>query len=179
MLSRFFVRRPIFPTNIIVRTKRTVSESPSAAANDESFITRERTAELNVKQVEDAMARVVGSCRDELVKLRIGRAHLSILDGIRVKRSDGTEQSVPINSLGTAMIKDPSTIIVNLWETSGAKALVSAVNSANLNLTAIAESAERVRITVPKYIIHILLSFYPFIFNIFPLSSFQAVKGIT
>lgn len=161
MLSRLRFTRSILSNFLFVntiRTKRTgrgAAETASAIHNNEnhtsdspSFITCERTAELNVKQVEDSMGQILGSCRDELVKLRIGRAHLSILDGIRVKKSEN-EQTVPISSIGSAMIKDPSTIIVTLWD-GHSKALVSAVNSANLNLTAIAESAERVRITVPK-----------------------------
>jgi len=79
-----------------------------------------------VKDAEVRMGKSVESLRAELVKIRTGRAHPSLLDQIMV---DYYGSETPINQVANVTLEDARTIAVAPWE----KQMVAAVEKAIIN----------------------------------------------
>ncbi len=78
---------------------------------------------------KDASARMVKSIealKNEFSKIRTGRAHISLLDHVKV---DYYGNEVPINQAATVSVSDARTLSVQPWE----KAMVSVVEKAIMN----------------------------------------------
>lgn len=67
----------------------------------------------------------------ELAKLRTGRAHPSILDGIMVVYYGN---ATPLNQVATINIEDARTLSVSAWDKSAIQAIDKAIRSADLGL---------------------------------------------
>lgn len=78
------------------------------------------------KDAEDRMKKSLEALRQELKKLRTGRAHTSLLDHITVEYY-GSE--VPLSQVANITIDDPRTLAVNPWE----KPMVSVIEKAIMN----------------------------------------------
>lgn len=78
------------------------------------------------KDAASRMAKSIENLKQELTKLRTGRAHTSLLDHIRVNYY-GSE--APLNQVASVSVGDPRTLVVSPWE----KNMVSAVEKAILN----------------------------------------------
>lgn len=78
------------------------------------------------KDAEDRMKKSIEALRQELKKLRTGRAHTSLLDHITVEYY-GSE--VPLSQVANITIDDPRTLAVNPWE----KPMVSVIEKAIMN----------------------------------------------
>jgi len=79
-----------------------------------------------VKDAEVRMGKSVESLRAELVKIRTGRAHPSLLDQVMV---DYYGSETPINQVANVTLEDARTIAVAPWE----KQMVAAVEKAIIN----------------------------------------------
>jgi len=78
------------------------------------------------KDAEDRMKKSIEALRQELKKLRTGRAHTSLLDHITVEYY-GSE--VPLSQVANITIDDPRTLAVSPWE----KPMVSVIEKAIMN----------------------------------------------
>ncbi len=78
------------------------------------------------KDADVRMGKSVDALRNELTKLRTGRAHTSLLDHITVEYY-GTE--VPLNQVGNVGVEDSRTLVVTPFE----KAMVQVVEKAIMN----------------------------------------------
>jgi ribosome recycling factor len=78
------------------------------------------------KEAEQRMQRGVEAFKDDLRKLRTGRAHAGLLDNVMVEYY-GT--NVPIKQAANVSVEDARTIVVTPWE----KNMVSAVEKAIIN----------------------------------------------
>jgi len=78
------------------------------------------------KDAEDRMKKSIEALRQELKKLRTGRAHTSLLDHITV---DYYGSVVPLSQVANITIDDPRTLAVNPWE----KPMVSVIEKAIMN----------------------------------------------
>lgn len=78
------------------------------------------------KDAASRMAKSVENLKQELTKLRTGRAHTSLLDHIRVNYYGS---DVPLNQVASVSVADPRTLVVSPWE----KNLVPVVEKAILN----------------------------------------------
>ena len=83
------------------------------------------------KDAEGRMAKSVEALRLELVKIRTGRAHPSLLDHIRVN-SYGNE--VPIKQVANVTAEDARTLAVAPWEKSMISAVEKAILQSDLGL---------------------------------------------
>jgi len=75
---------------------------------------------------ESRMGKSVDSLRAELIKIRTGRAHPSLLDQIMV---DYYGTDTPINQVANVTVEDSRTLAVAPWE----KQMVAVVEKAILN----------------------------------------------
>ena len=78
------------------------------------------------KDAGQRMAKSVASLKQELTKLRTGRAHTSLLDHITVEYYGS---QVPLNQVSNVGVEDSRTLIVTPWE----KEMVSVVEKAIMN----------------------------------------------
>jgi len=78
------------------------------------------------KDAESKMAKSIESLKTNLAKIRTGRAHPSILDGIKV---DYYGNETPISQVSSIKAEDSRTLLIVVWE----KDLVGNVEKAILN----------------------------------------------
>ena len=78
------------------------------------------------KDTESKMTKSIESLKTSLAKIRTGRAHPSILDGIKV---DYYGNDTPISQVSSIKAEDPRTLLIVVWE----KDLVGNVEKAILN----------------------------------------------
>ncbi len=77
------------------------------------------------------MAKSVESLKHELIKLRTGRAHTSLLDHITVNYY-GSE--VPLNQVASITVGDSRTLVVSPWEKNMVSAVEKAILASDLGL---------------------------------------------
>lgn len=86
--------------------------------------------EIN-KDAAARMAKSIDSLKQELIKLRTGRAHTSLLDHITVEYY-GSE--VPINQVASVTAADSRTLVVTPWEKPMVSVIEKAIISSDLGL---------------------------------------------
>lgn len=94
--------------------------------------------EEGTKKARDALKR-------ELSKLRTGRAHPSMLDGIRV---DYYGQMTPIAQMATVSVPEPRMLTVKPWEKNQAQAIDKAIREGDLGLNPQVDG-DLIRVPVP------------------------------
>jgi ribosome recycling factor len=80
------------------------------------------------------MAKSVDTLRDELRRLRTGRASTSLLEHISV---DYYGSTVPINQVASVNVEDARTLVVNPWEKQMVPVVEKAILTSDLGLTPI------------------------------------------
>lgn len=83
------------------------------------------------KDATERMQKCVAAFRNELKKLRTGRAHPSLLEHIRVEYY-GNE--VPLNQAANIALEDARTITVTPWEKTMVQAIEKAIMKSDLGL---------------------------------------------
>lgn len=100
----------------------------------------------DIKQdAETRMQKSVDNLRQELVKLRTGRAHTSLLDHITVEYY-GSE--VPLNQAATVAVADARTLTVTPWEKTMVQPIEKAIMSSDLGLNP-ATAGTVIRVPLP------------------------------
>ena len=97
---------------------------------------------------EDAKSRMqksLAALKQELAKLRTGRAHTSLLDHIHVSYY-GTE--LPLNQVASISIADPRTLSVTPWEKRMVTDVERAIMSSELGLNPVT-AGEVIRVPLP------------------------------
>jgi ribosome recycling factor len=84
------------------------------------------------KDASDRMGKCVVAYRNELKKLRTGRAHTSLLDHIRV---DYYGSEVPLSQVANIGVEDARTLTVVPWEKAMVQAIEKAIMKSDLGLT--------------------------------------------
>ena len=83
------------------------------------------------KDAGDRMAKSVASMRQELTKLRTGRAHTSLLDHIAV---DYYGSQVPLSQVSNVGVEDSRTLVVTPWEKDMVSVIEKAIMTSDLGL---------------------------------------------
>ena len=83
------------------------------------------------KDAADRMAKSVASMRQELTKLRTGRAHTSLLDHITV---DYYGAQVPLSQVSNVGVEDSRTLVVTPWEKDMVSVIEKAIMTSDLGL---------------------------------------------
>ena len=92
------------------------------------------------------MTSTIGSLVNDLSSIRTGRAHISMLDLIKVEVYG---QKMPINQLGTISVPESQMITVQVWDASNAKFVEKAIRESELNINPTIEG-QLIRVPVPK-----------------------------
>ncbi|HET6629121.1 MAG TPA: ribosome recycling factor [Woeseiaceae bacterium] len=97
------------------------------------------------KDASKRMDKSVDSLRQELTKLRTGRAHTSLLDHITVSYY-GSE--VPLNQVANVNVEDSRTLTISPWERNMVQAIEKAIMSSDLGLNP-ATAGTVIRVPLP------------------------------
>lgn len=98
-----------------------------------------------LSETEAGMQKAIEAFKNELSKVRTGRANLSLLDGIKV---DYYGTPTPLNQVASLNVADARLITVKPWEKNMLPALEKAIRSSDLGLNPVADS-EMVRLPIP------------------------------
>ncbi len=98
-----------------------------------------------IEQVKEKMESSVEAFKRELVRIRTGRASLSLLDGIKV---DAYGSMLPLDQVGTLTIPESSMIAVKPWDPQMLPAIEKAILASDLGLTP-ANDGNVIRLTIP------------------------------
>ena len=98
-----------------------------------------------IKELRDGIDKAIESFRRDLAKVRTGRAHAGMLDGIRV---DYYGVPTPISQMATVSVPEPRLITIKPWEKGQAKAIDKAIREGDLGVNPQVD-AELIRIPIP------------------------------
>jgi len=98
-----------------------------------------------LKETDDRMHKAVEVLRQELAKIRTGKATTALLDGVKV---DYYGTNVPLHQVANVSVADIHTLTVRPWEKPMIAPIEKAIQAANLGLNPIADS-EIVRVPIP------------------------------
>ncbi len=98
-----------------------------------------------IEQLKEKMENSVEAFKRELVRIRTGRASLSLLDGIKV---DAYGSMLPIDQVGTLTIPESSMIAVKPWDPQMLPAIEKAILASDLGLTP-ANDGNVIRLSIP------------------------------
>ncbi|HEB51469.1 MAG TPA: ribosome recycling factor [Desulfobulbus sp.] len=98
-----------------------------------------------IEQLKEKMESSVEAFKRELVRIRTGRASLSLLDGIKV---DAYGSMLPLDQVGTLTIPESSMIAVKPWDPQMLPAIEKAILASDLGLTP-ANDGNVIRLSIP------------------------------
>ncbi len=94
----------------------------------------------------DKMEKSMEAFRNDLSKIRTGRASLSLFDGVKV---DSYGSLMPLNQVATLTIPESRLIVIQPWDPQLLPAIEKAILKSNLGLTP-ASDGKVIRISVPQ-----------------------------
>ena len=98
-----------------------------------------------VADAKQKMEQTLAALRQDLTRLRTGRASMSILDGIRV---DCYGSQMPLNQVGTLAIPEPRMITITPWDKGVIGSIEKAIQVSDLGLNP-ANDGKIIRIPLP------------------------------
>lgn len=98
-----------------------------------------------LSELRDASSKALEGLRRDLGKLRTGRAHGGMLDGIRI---DYYGQPTPISQMATISVPEPRLLTVKPWDRSQVQAIDKALRESDLGINPQTDG-ELLRIPVP------------------------------
>lgn len=96
-------------------------------------------------ETKDRMAKSVAALKNELKRIRTGRASVSLLDGVRV---DYYGTPTPLNQIASLSVPESRLIVIQPWDVSAIKGIEKAILKSDLGLTP-SSDGKLVRITIP------------------------------
>ncbi|MDY0349861.1 MAG: ribosome recycling factor [Desulfobulbaceae bacterium] len=99
-----------------------------------------------IEQLNEKMNSSVDALKRELVKIRTGRASLSLLDDITV---DAYGTKMPLNQVGTLTIPESRLIVIQPWDPQMLSAIEKAILSSDLGLTP-SNDGKVIRLNIPQ-----------------------------
>jgi len=98
-----------------------------------------------IKDTDNKMHKATEHVRNELIRIRTGKATTNLLDGVKV---DYYGTLTPLNQVGNLSTPDIHTITVQVWDKSAIPAVEKAILNSNLGLNPI-NDGNLVRIPIP------------------------------
>lgn len=99
-----------------------------------------------IKDLRSGIDKAIEALRRDLGKVRTGRAHAGMLDGLRV---DYYGVPTPIGQMATVSVPEPRMITVKPWEKNQVKAVEKALRDSDLNLNPQVDG-DLIRIPIPS-----------------------------
>ena len=97
------------------------------------------------QDTRENMGKTIAALKNELKRVRTGRANLSILDGIRV---DYYGTSTPLNQMASLSVPESRLITIQPWDVSVIKEIEKAILKSDLGLTP-SSDGKIIRIAIP------------------------------
>jgi ribosome recycling factor len=98
-----------------------------------------------LSELKQACDKAQEALKRELAKLRTGRAHPAMLDGLRV---DYYGQSTPISQMATVGVPEPRLLTIKAWDKSQVQAIEKAIRESDLGLNPQVDG-ELIRVPIP------------------------------
>lgn len=98
-----------------------------------------------IEDAETRMKKTIESLKSDLIKIRTGRAHPSILDHITVDYYGG---QVPLNQVGNVSVEDARTLSISVWESPLVPVIEKAIMTSDLGLNPMSAGAV-IRVPMP------------------------------
>lgn len=98
-----------------------------------------------IKEAEARMVRALEALRNDLGKLRAGRAHPSLLESLKVPYYDN---DAPLNQIANITVENARTLLITPWEKSMVAAIEKAIRTSDLGLNP-ATSGNVIRVPLP------------------------------
>lgn len=99
-----------------------------------------------ILDMAEKMEKSVEAFKNELSKVRTGRASLSLLDGILV---DAYGSAMPLNQVGTMTIPESRMIAIQPWDVQMVPAIEKAILKSDIGLTPISDG-KVIRLNIPQ-----------------------------
>lgn len=99
-----------------------------------------------LKDTDGKMNKAVEHVRNELIRIRTGKATTTLLDNVKV---DYYGTLTPLNQVGNLSTPDIHTITVQVWDKTAVSAVEKAILNSNLGLNPI-NDGNLIRIPIPK-----------------------------
>jgi ribosome recycling factor len=96
-------------------------------------------------ETRESMGKSVIALKNELKRVRTGRASLSLLDGIK---ADYYGTPTPLNQMATLAVPESRLITIQPWDTSAIKEIEKAILKSDLGLTP-SSDGKIIRISIP------------------------------
>ena len=96
-------------------------------------------------ETRESMGKSVIALKNELKRVRTGRASLSLLDGIK---ADYYGTPTPLNQMATLAVPESRLITIQPWDSSAIKEIEKAILKSDLGLTP-SSDGKIIRITIP------------------------------
>ncbi|MGD8210100.1 MAG: ribosome recycling factor [Desulfobacterales bacterium] len=96
-------------------------------------------------ETRESMGKSVTALKNELKRVRTGRASLSLLDGIK---ADYYGTPTPLNQMATLAVPESRLITIQPWDTSAIKEIEKAILKSDLGLTP-SSDGKIIRISIP------------------------------
>jgi ribosome recycling factor len=97
------------------------------------------------EETRDRMGKSITALKNELKRVRTGRASLSLLDGIK---ADYYGTPTPLNQMASLQVPEPRMIAIQPWDVSALKEIEKAILKSDLGLTP-SNDGKIIRITIP------------------------------
>jgi len=101
--------------------------------------------ESTLQETKDRMGKTITDLKNELKRVRTGRASLSLLDGIRV---DYYGTQTQLNQMASLSVPESRLIVIQPWDVSAIKEIEKAILKSDLGLTP-SSDGKLVRISIP------------------------------
>lgn len=99
-----------------------------------------------LKDVEERMKKTLGSLDTAFNRIRTGRAHASILDGVQVNYYGS---GLPINQVANVVVEDARTLMISPWEKKMLTEIERAIMKADLGLNP-SNNGDVIRVPMPS-----------------------------
>ncbi|WP_136798053.1 ribosome recycling factor [Desulfosediminicola ganghwensis] len=99
-----------------------------------------------ILDMAEKMEKSVETFKNELSKIRTGRASISLLDGIMV---DAYGSAMPVNQVGTLTIPESRMIAIQPWDVQMVPAIEKAILKSDIGLTPISDG-KVIRLNIPQ-----------------------------
>ncbi|OGI44927.1 MAG: ribosome recycling factor [Candidatus Muproteobacteria bacterium RIFCSPHIGHO2_01_FULL_65_16] len=98
------------------------------------------------KEAEARMAKSVETLKNDLGKIRTGRAHPGLLEGVRV---DYYGNKSPLSQVANISVGDPRTLTVTPWDKAMVPAIEKAIRESDLGLNPVT-AGQVIRVPLPQ-----------------------------
>jgi ribosome recycling factor len=103
-------------------------------------------ASAEIDQMKEKMATSVEALKKDLIRIRTGRASLSLLDGVTV---DAYGSKMPLNQVAGLTVPESRLIVIQPWDPQTLQAIEKAILSSDLGLTPV-NDGKVIRLSIPQ-----------------------------